>query len=288
MKIKSKRTLDDIEQSILEKDFERASELLSEKGYKKLSDLATTLNSIYPYMDSEKDMDIIVNLVMAYRQQKLPAKKKLNVYNTLSEAMQKYKIEAAYSAKDELIVKEKAKAKERNIINREQYLLSPQTKFNPLPINTKIGVAYSDIVIIGNSKSIIDALDEYDYVCEIFSPNQLIVRNVTLIGVREDTLYVPSQHDIKDMRKKKIKAGDWETEVKEKHKSKRFFISQVAKIVDKIKSLGHRKVVISQVRRYKNHYYLMLLPRTVVSKPYCKERMGKLIPIIREWDILVV
>jgi hypothetical protein len=92
--------------------------------------------------------------------------------------------------------------------------------------------------------------------------------------VRSDLLLLPE-----DMYKKRKKKKGWHKDFEEE----RFLLSQFDSMIYK---LTGNKIVLEQVVRHSSFYYFLALPKTLITEPYCRVQMGRMIPIVYSWGIL--
>ncbi len=261
----------DEEELIEKKDFETLAIVLKRRGLKDLSRMATVTAKALPYLKDEDEEGLAI-LRFLSRYQKTMAERKKSLrspdkFNSLKDAMKFFTVRKLEGGE------EGGSAEKEDI---KYLLLKPKTKVFPINPLELAGIMQSDIIVIGYSQRVVQALEGYGYAHDMFSHSQLILRNVTLLGIRRDSLFVDSLVNVDKNKAKKDKVV-----------SGKVLISSIVKMVDSAgKKFEGKKVASKQVRLFKGHYYFLLLPPTVTQRPFCPQKYGRVLPIIHEWEIL--
>jgi hypothetical protein len=260
--------------------FDLAGTLAINTGYKAFGELIIHIGDVLPYINANTEEAVKIKIVKAYRKtlvKSTPGKKDALAFSTLENAMEflQIKLDKLDNTEDE---------SERRRFRREKNLLEPTTEFVPLSKAYRIGVSRADVIIIGKRSRIENALNNYDYTIDGFSQGQIIIRNVTLLGLRTDSFFHFSK---KPLIKPKYKKGSWKDKI-EKKRTPKFTIMDLTKLVSLNKKLNKWKIVSNKYFRYNEFVYFLLLPPTLIMLPYCQQVKGTIIPLIDTWSILGV
>ena len=260
-------------------------------GDKKCKEFIQCLDQYSPYVSDKKERQLQIILIKALRQSMQIDKEKKSeddnykAFDNLIEAMEHFGLK---NKEHDKILDEQKKKKEDDRANRlkekEGRLLEPSIVFKPVPMNYRMGLTRGDVVCIGEAYRIKNALDDFEYLIDIFSPMEIIVRNCLILGVRSDTLV--ASFDKLKTNKSKYKKGDWRREFHEEKDLPKFLLDDIAIIVGRNPKFDGLVIATRKCFLYKGFWYILCLPDTVVSTTFCRQTLGKVIPMIDNWTIL--
>lgn len=268
-----------IESAIFSGNFTAAGEKLINFGYKDfgkyvldMEDVLGHLNTIEENRLKRKLLKIYYDLCTGDKEEK----EKQNSFTDFKNAM------AFMQDRDSIEV-------EKDPVNNtaEEILLQPKNTLTCVSLNERFGFTKSDVIVIGKKKRIIDALRNYNYEIDSFYRDQIIIRNVDLLGVRTDVLFVFRKKGDPGYEKPP-KKGSWQEVVRNKYKTKQYMDTSIASALARTKKMNHLRVVSKYYFRHKGHIYMLLLPPTMISLPFCEQKKGQIIPLINTWAILGV
>lgn len=266
--------------------FEEAGEILFAKGLRKFGAVVQSLSDTLPYLPASVEESIKIKIVRAYRKVDIGAsasKADTMAFSTLEGAMKFLQLKKTEVEDTTEKIRELELDTERR--KKEENLLVPTIPFTTLSHPKRIGVTSADIIVIGHRQRLTDALRDFDYRVEGFARGQVIIRGVDLLAIASDSFY--TKHKKGDpIFKKKPKKGSWKEEFEKKHKKPKFTDSDLALIVSRNKKLKKFRIVSKQYIRHKGFIYMLLLPPTVITPPYCEQKRGKIHPILTSWGIL--
>ena len=297
---KKKKKESSFEKLIARGDLELAGDYLIKLGYRKFGNAVASLEDTLPYISTNSEEKMKVHIIRLYKDiSKRPVEKEEDTiaFKNLENAMKFFKLKKGYldeypedSAElDDYVREEKEKGdKEKRSLekrtNKEKDMLEPTIGFVPLVEPKRIGLVYADIIVIGKTQNLRDALNEFPYTTQNFSHNEMIIRKVLLLGISSSSFYV--FHKRGDPVFKKPKKGSWKEALEKKRSGPKFTDKDLAFVVSKNKRLKDYRIVSQYYVRHDGYVYMLLLPPTVISLPYCKMVKGRIIPLIDSWTIL--
>jgi hypothetical protein len=266
--------------AIHEEKFLVLSELISPLS-KELSVFTREIASMLPYITDSLFDSIKKNLVDRvedlYMDEGEDVKEDVfsSSFSSIPKAMEYIKEE---NERQEVITRQlKEKEVEEKYVG-EKDRMRPTVPFTKLPVTSKLSFLRGDIVVIGKMSNLERPLMHENF--ERLTMTEGIVRNMLLVGIREDYYISPAIFSVKNkdlflwekLRNKKIKKNKFLT---------------VDKLAQSIYKVTPTRAMISKEAIYiKPHYYFALVPKEVFELPFSTFRMGKVIPSIAKWDIL--
>lgn len=154
----------------------------------------------------------------------------------------------------------------------ESLLYKPQSSFIPIPINVKVGASRADVCILGNYFKVKEALQGTSFENKIdkITHEQAIIRGAILAGFRDDCIWIEGTEPLSRRTYGKDKV--------QKHPHSVF-----AKMISRLLP-GY--TAVSNIIRYKTHYYFLILPSKVVKQPANRLINKHNTELITGWDIL--
>lgn len=246
---------------------------------KKLIEKLKGVSDILPYIseDDEKllcdQMAFVVRCIWR-RSMGEKVKPRENIFSGLDEAMKALNLKRKDSiVKQQQLLEVKHERDEEKRRMKELYFFTPQTRFNQVPINHRIGATRADVILIGKCHRIKHALEDTPFAerWEHITHQQMVVRHAVVVGVRDDAIWISGEKPLfaaKSYGKVRYRSYALET------------------YIDNITNMLPLYSVVARPIRIKNHFYLLVMPKTVISLPHVQVNKGKIIPLIDEWMIL--
>jgi hypothetical protein len=284
MKKKTKTQINEIIDMVEEGLVREAGAKLHNLGYRDLGETLMTVDPILAYMSVNKEKVILGKIVNSLQKLKMMTAKKEEkkkkepspVFSDIKKAMDYIKTKPEEKLKKEEI-EDKGDAEERK-------KLQPLQSFQYLSVSDRIGMTQGDVAVVGSISSVVDALRETDYLVDRLSSTEGVIRNAPIVGVRQDTLYMPT--GAKPVKKKKKGSdSDWREGVHKK-KDRMILKDQVYAIV--ARTYPELIIVVDHTILSEGHYYFLLLPKLITQEPFTKFRFGRARSPIKDWSILGV
>ncbi len=262
-----------IEKAIAKGRYDLAAGLIEDK---KLKNLLVNLDETSPYISIIAETNLQIKLFRFLRQSKKEAKKdkKQSIrFDDITSAMQHV---GKTGEEAERIKEEKELRYLEKIRENEAIKYKASQTFYPIPVTQEIGVSYGDVILLAPFTKVALALKEFpEYEVIKLTNQECAIRKVKIVGIRSDRLILPE-----NQFKKRKRYKGWKAKIKREPK---FILDQIDGIIHRQMGL---KIVTKQVILYSNFYYVLVLPTTIISPPYCDVVSNRIIPIIRHWDIL--
>ncbi len=278
--LKEKPEETDFEKYISNDDFESAANELIKKGYTKLADQIIDISDALVYVSFKREEEIKKLIIDFYKEHILKAKSKNNTlsFSTIESAMAFLKKKVETKDIEEEI--DKQSEKEKSLLKSKIGFKKIDETFK----NTIVGLIRSDIIIIGKVQQIKNALHDYNYIVDKFSYNQLIIRNVLLIGMKRVYFRAPKKRG-ETIFKNKTKKDQW-IDKSDNQKIKLITVDHLADIISRNKVLNKFRIASNKPFYHEDFVYFPLLPPTIVSLPFCEQKRGMIIPLINEWSVI--
>lgn len=289
--VKSMAEKEKVKELLQEERFEEAGKLLVTFGHKYLGVAIPKFAGVLPYITAKQHNNIITILnAMVEEQYTLRNQENIDAsqdekptetFTRFKEAM----VHFTGNKEEEEFKQQEEKRKERETKVQQDKdrtaSLFRAAKFTPLPATIKIGVVHGDIVVIGKIMNIEKVLEKTHEIHRL-SYTEAIIKNVELLGLRDDRILLPS------LLLKKRKRGDPKKkayEIKREQKAKRKLVT-----LDKVARMVERRfpgcAIPSTHHYHKPHCYYPLLSNKIYCPPCAQFVMGRVIPAFQKWAIL--
>jgi len=281
-----------IKSLIQEERLGEAGKLLVSFGHKDLGITISKFSEVLPYVSPKQytkvvhvlnaavDKEYAVSISKAKENTEgIKNKEDLTSFNRLKDAMVHYT--DAKNEEEERKQEEQSKRREERKQKDIDDMagLFKSSKFKPLPATISISAIQGDIVIIGKINNIEKAIGD-DYDIRRLSYTEAIIKDVSLLGVREDRLLIPA---FITKHKKGVKRKKYLVDREKKARKKLITLETLSRMVER---KFPKQAIPGQHVYAKPHCYYPLLPYTVFCPPCSALVMGKIMPALQKWYIL--
>jgi hypothetical protein len=234
-----------IKDLIQEERLGEAGKILISFGHKDLGTAFSKFSEVLPYISPgqytkvlnalngiiDKEYDISVREAKDKAEvEGNKSKEDLTSFNRLKDAMVHYTDvkheENTQKQEEQNKCKEERKQKDIN----DMASLFKSSKFKPLPATIGLSVIQGDIVIIGKVNNIERAIGD-DYNIHRLSYTEAIIKDVSLLGIREDRLLIPS---LISKHKKGIKRAGYLVDREKKARKKLITLESLSRMVERV------------------------------------------------------